>query len=140
MKRKYVDLACSQWEDELHSFVLLEGVKFAWWEDQLKENYSSLSMKNKSMLHISSLSSQADIVNLNSCLHFSTGKRKKTDGFKKKNHLICALKKHSIFQHSGAPFIFQDIMSLKRDRYCYQKVYQRNALKWHIKDWIWNPL
>lgn len=76
MKRKYVDLAYSQREDELHSFVQLEGVKFAWWEDQLKENYSSLSMKNKSMLHISTLSSQADIVNLNSCLHFSTEKRK----------------------------------------------------------------
>lgn len=29
MKEKYVDLAYSQWEDELHGFVRLEGVKFA---------------------------------------------------------------------------------------------------------------
>lgn len=28
-KKKYVDLAYSQWEDELHSSVQLEGVKFA---------------------------------------------------------------------------------------------------------------
>lgn len=28
-KQKYVDLAYSQREDELHSFVQLEGVKFA---------------------------------------------------------------------------------------------------------------
>lgn len=67
MKEKYVDLAYSQWEDELHGFVQLEGVKFAQREDQLKGNYSSLSTKNKSMLHISTLSSQTDTVNLNSC-------------------------------------------------------------------------
>lgn len=88
MKKKYVDLAYSQWGDELHSFVQLEGVKFAWWEDQLKENYSNLSMKNKSGLHISSLSSQAYIIDLNSCLHFSTEKRKKTDYFKKTNIIL----------------------------------------------------
>lgn len=76
MKKKYVDLAYSQWGDEPHSFMQLEGVKFAWWEDQLKENYSSLSMKNKSRLHISTLSSQAYVVNPNSCLHFSTEKMK----------------------------------------------------------------
>lgn len=29
MKEKYVDLAYSQWEDEPHSFMQLEGVKFA---------------------------------------------------------------------------------------------------------------
>lgn len=87
-KKKYVDLAYSQWEDELHSFVQLEGVKFAWWEDQLKENYCSLSMKNKSMLHISTLGSQADIVCLNSCC---ISQLKKKDDFKKKVALlICA--------------------------------------------------
>ena len=36
IKKKYVDLAHSQWEDELQSFVQFEGVKFAQWEDQLK--------------------------------------------------------------------------------------------------------
>lgn len=35
IKEKYVDLADSQWEDELHGFVVFEGinVKFAQWED-----------------------------------------------------------------------------------------------------------
>lgn len=28
-KKRYVDLAYSQWEDELHSLLQLEGVKFA---------------------------------------------------------------------------------------------------------------
>lgn len=95
MKRKYVDLAYSQWEDELHSFVQLEGVKFAWWEDQLKENYSSLSMKNKSRLHISALSSQAYIVNLNSCLLFL--KKKENYDFKKKNPTLFVPLKITVF-------------------------------------------
>lgn len=29
VEEEYVDLAYSQWEDELHTFVQLEGVKFA---------------------------------------------------------------------------------------------------------------
>lgn len=95
MKKKYVDLAYSQWEDELHSFVQLEGVKFAWWEDQLKENYSSLSMKNKSRLHISALSSQAYIVNLNSCLLFL--KKKENYDFKKKNPTLFVPLKNTVF-------------------------------------------